>query len=676
MFGFEHEITKGYYPHLFNTRENENYIYLYPDIKYYNPEILQPEAYKKLFDWWYERKSKCFIFDNQKELARYCHDDVTILRRAVFAFRDCFLKITDNKFDPFSYLTLAQLAVNIWRNGCMPENTVGILQSLTKSQNASIKENQWLDYIVHTTSAKLVMDLDGKRNYKLKYLHIYVDGYDKDTNTVYEFLGSWFHADLTKYHKDDIQYQQGRRSGMTFGEVNRQTMKRLKDIKGAGYNLVYTWESEWDIQVAQLKNSEVGTAFLNRQKIASPITDRDSYHGARVDLGKLFYKSKGNEYIRYQDFNSMYPSVMKTKRFPKGHPEIIRDVKSLDIHGYFGLIKCKVQPPSHLKFGVLPYVTNKLIFPLYEMIGTWTTVELEKAIEKGYKILDIYEIKHWKETSTDLFAGYINKFLKLKTESSGPPDSDINTFIKDFEFHEGIKLDKRNLKFNPGMRQVAKDMQNILYGKLGERSNKAKSKVIQNPGEFYNTISNKRYDCKYEFIGSEENEMVLMNFTENSEVFADTRFSTNEVLAAFITSYGRLKLYELMEVVGYDNVLYFDTDSIIYTETEENYHVYHGTGYRQPWLGYLKCELQELEKEHGKCVEFLSTGPKSYSLKFSDGYCMTKIKGFSLSVDNLQHINHDVMKDMILNQRNEPVKMNNLVIRHVSNSLALEVRSE
>ncbi len=148
------------------------------------------------------------------------------------------------------------------------------------------------------------------------------------------------------------------------------------------------------------------------------------------------------------------------------------------------------------------------------------------------------------------------------------------------------------------------------------------------------------------------------------------------MLASFITSYGRLKLYELIEATGFSNVLYFDTDSIIYIETQENHHIYHGTGYRQPWLGYLKCELQGLEKEHGKCIEFLSTGPKSYSLKFADEYCMTKIKGFSLSTENLEHINHDVMKDMILNQRNDPVKMNNFVIRHAPNSLGLETRSE
>ncbi|KAK3287636.1 hypothetical protein CYMTET_4860 [Cymbomonas tetramitiformis] len=211
---------------------------------------------------------------------------------------------------------------------------------------------------------------------------------------------------------------------------------------------------------------------------------------------------------------------------------------------------------NKLRFELFPEKHNaegKLTFPLYEMVGTWTTVELNKAVEKGYTIIDIYEVKHWKETTIDLFATYIDMFLKLKTEASGPPDKEVDEFVKEFEFHEGVKLDKTNIKYNPGLRQVSKDMQNILYGKLGERQNKAKSKIIQNPGEFYNTISNKRYHCKYEFVGGEN-------------------------------------------------------------------------------------------------------GPKSYSLKFADGYAMTKIKGFSLSVDNLQHVNHDVMKDMIIGRKHEKEK--------------------
>ena len=33
----------------------------------------------------------------------------------------------------------------------------------------------------------------------------------------------------------------------------------------------------------------------------------------------------------------------------------------------------------------------------------WETPELKKALELGYKILDIYEVKHFEKTSTDLF---------------------------------------------------------------------------------------------------------------------------------------------------------------------------------------------------------------------------------------------------------------------------------
>ena len=55
--------------------------------------------------------------------------------------------------------------------------------------------------------------------------------------------------------------------------------------------------------------------------------------------------------------------------------------------------------------------------------------ELKKAIETGYKLIETYEIWHFDETTKydpkesegGLFAGYINKFLKIKQESSGWP---------------------------------------------------------------------------------------------------------------------------------------------------------------------------------------------------------------------------------------------------------------
>jgi len=40
--------------------------------------------------------------------------------------------------------------------------------------------------------------------------------------------------------------------------------------------------------------------------------------------------------------------------------------------------------------------------------GTWSTIEVNKAIEKGYKIEEIYEVWNFEKKSDKLFKGYVN----------------------------------------------------------------------------------------------------------------------------------------------------------------------------------------------------------------------------------------------------------------------------
>ena len=62
--------------------------------------------------------------------------------------------------------------------------------------------------------------------------------------------------------------------------------------------------------------------------------------------------------------------------------------------------------------------------------GTWVTIELFEALDRGYKLLDVYEVWHFSETAQydkasgegGIFAGYIDTFLRIKQESSGYPD--------------------------------------------------------------------------------------------------------------------------------------------------------------------------------------------------------------------------------------------------------------
>ena len=62
------------------------------------------------------------------------------------------------------------------------------------------------------------------------------------------------------------------------------------------------------------------------------------------------------------------------------------------------------------------------------LIGTvGCTPEINKALEYGYKILQIYEVHHFKHKSDRLFKDYMDTFIKMKYEASKPP-KDIKRF--------------------------------------------------------------------------------------------------------------------------------------------------------------------------------------------------------------------------------------------------------
>ena len=171
-----------------------------------------------------------------------------------------------------------------------------------------------------------------------------------------------------------------------------------------------------------------------------------------------------------------------------GHPQIITE-NFADISTYFGLIKCTVLPPRGLFHPVLPYRTpDKLMFPLCKACadtlnqnpcthsdeerairGTWCHVELMKAIEKGYEVLNIHEVWHWEETTDELFKEYVNMFLKIKQEASGYPkdcvtDEQKQRYIEEYYQHEGIRLNPDKIEYNPGLRYLAKLVLNSLWG--------------------------------------------------------------------------------------------------------------------------------------------------------------------------------------------------------------------
>ena len=188
------ELKKGYFPHLFNTKHNQNYEGPLPDAKYYAPDGMNSEKRTEFYDWYETEKAKEQPFNLQRELLDYCISDVDILQRCCVQFRKLFMKVTsigpdDPGEDPFKFsITIASSCNRIFRKLYMTENTIAVLppKGYTLSDKQSNKALTWLRWVGRHEGVHIQHALN-KGEIKIgKYK---VDGVSKEGHTVYEFNG-------------------------------------------------------------------------------------------------------------------------------------------------------------------------------------------------------------------------------------------------------------------------------------------------------------------------------------------------------------------------------------------------------------------------------------------------------------------------------------------------------
>jgi hypothetical protein len=83
---------KSWYPHLFNTTGNMNYVGPASDVSYCGVDQMHMSERKDFLSW-YEAVAKMEIFDKRRMLERYCQADVTVLREVCRTFRRNFLQV-------------------------------------------------------------------------------------------------------------------------------------------------------------------------------------------------------------------------------------------------------------------------------------------------------------------------------------------------------------------------------------------------------------------------------------------------------------------------------------------------------------------------------------------------------------------------------------------------------
>lgn len=288
---------------------------------------------------------------------------------------------------------------------------------------------------------------------------------------------------------------------------------------------------------------------------------RQAYYGGIVFLTTTVPQK---DCVTY-DLNSSYPASMSEYGVPYG-----RAAESKDYHdSRMGIYHCRVRAPDDLKVAIIPARDAKGSMRWFK--GEFDTVctnrELIFAAANGYEILEIYSGLVYEDIVFP-FTEYIDKCKAIRNEFKGGPEE-----------------------------QLAKVMQNSLYGKFGSRRERRRLMIASCMTE-EELADATPYDPEGKWYTTKELDDEMRSLPE---------------WAVFITAHSRLRLLQAVYSVGVENVFYGDTDSItIRRGSEGNLNI--GDEYGQ-W---------KIEKEWS---EFRAIAPKVYSGILQSGKRVGAAKG-------------------------------------------------
>lgn len=667
------ELKKGFFPNEFNLPHHQNYVGSIPGIEFFDSDGMSEKKKKELEEWHAAQVRHGVQYDFAREMEEYCKSDVALLQAGCEAFTKEFESHAD--FNPFEKcMTIASACNLYWRKHCLQEATIAVepLKGWRGANvNHSMKALQWLYYKEHCIPKQGIcpdrirhVRNGGEQSVTTATDSYFVDGYDPQTNTVYEFHGCFFHG-CPECHPRNRHTKHAVNPDRTMEELWRATQVKENALRNHGYNLEVMWEHDWDKLCQHDPNVK---DFVTTLQLVEPLQPRNAFFGGRTGAVALHAVASEGEEIRYVDVTSLYPWVNKNARYPIGHPTIITQPRIQDI------ASVDILAPAELFHPVLPVRSgNKLTFPLCAacvkqeqdnpmlersdvcnhtpeertLRGTWCTPEIEKAVEKGYRVIKIHEVWHFSQQRDGLFRDYVNTWLKLKQEAAGWPrwcdtEEKKQQYLTQYREREGIDLDYASIQKNPGRKPTAKLMLNSFWGKFGERQNKPRTETITSPSQLFTLLFHSHKNVSTLRICNEDVLEAVSTDLDDNVVPSD---KTNIFVAAFTTAWARLRLYEALDVLQ-QQVLYYDTDFVIYRWKPGRPSIPIGD-----FLGEMTDEL-----EGDVITEFISGGAKNYGYKTRGGKTECKVRGFTLNVRGKEVLNFETMKRNILSEIDNPLE--------------------
>ena len=264
----------------------------------------------------------------------------------------------------------------------------------------------------------------------------------------------------------------------------------------------------------------------NEQAIA---LERAAYKGGRCEcffLGEL----KNDDYY-VLDVNSLYSTVMFHGLYPVKYEKILHRISCKDLQRALtsksGIARVLIETDEP----AYAVRRERCIFPVGRFWTTLTTPEIRYAIDNNH-LVEIKEAVIYKQA--DIFSHYVKRFYGIRQE-----------FKK-----AGVKTYDVFCKY----------LLNSLYGKFGQKAEVWK-KIGVCPGE------PDRVELCFQSSGGRVKQIRYLLGEIWELTGYEESFNSFPAIAAHVTAYGRLYLWQLIKKAGLQNCFYCDTDSLIVNES-------------------------------------------------------------------------------------------------------------
>lgn len=263
---------------------------------------------------------------------------------------------------------------------------------------------------------------------------------------------------------------------------------------------------------------------------------RTAFRGARCQA----FRTGKFKNIAYIDVNALYPYIMSTMNFPNLKNEYHLDDVTKDDLMYYNsdpcFVDCTMEVPA-IRIGYLPIRYERGIhFPNckgLKMSSIWTLNEVIEAEKLGYKIRKIRKLIIFPRMK-NLFKDYMEMLYNYK------------------------------MTVNRSEQMLVKLLMNSLFGKFGQKPYKQDARFIDRA----DLLMLETMYPGYKFAGIYKSKYVI------TKEFEKLSYFVNPTIPALVTADARDYIYKFLRLIGGDDLLYTDTDSIIMKNFEKYKHLF------------------------------------------------------------------------------------------------------